>query len=127
MQYMLKTTALQTRRSRVRLTIVSLEFFIDIIPPAALWPWDRFSLEENECQEYFLGGEGGRCVGLTTLTPSCAQCHEICEPELPGTLRACPGLYMESFTFTCYMLKTTEIYYSTNGATQINVVRKCPD
>jgi len=26
------------------------------------------------------GGKGGRCVGLTTLPPSCADCHEIWEP-----------------------------------------------
>jgi len=31
----------------------------------------------NEYQEYFLGGKGGRCVGLTTLPPSCADCLEI--------------------------------------------------
>ena len=31
-------TALQAGRSRVRFTIFSLEFFIDIILPAALWP-----------------------------------------------------------------------------------------
>ena len=43
----------------------------------------------NEYQEYFLGGKGGRCVGLTTLLPSCAECHEIWEPQPPGTLRAC--------------------------------------
>jgi len=36
--------------------------------------------------------EGGRCVGLTILPPSCADCHEIWESETPGTLRACPGL-----------------------------------
>jgi hypothetical protein len=34
----------------------------------------------------------GRCVGLTTLPPSCADCLEIWEPQPPGTLRACPGL-----------------------------------
>jgi hypothetical protein len=28
----------------------------------------------NEYQEYFLGGKVGRCVGLTTLPPSCADC-----------------------------------------------------
>ena len=37
-------------------------------------------------------GEGARCVRLTTLSPSCADCLQIWDPELPGTLRACPGL-----------------------------------
>jgi len=38
------------------------------------------------------GGKFGRCVGLTTLPPSCADCVEIWKPQLPGTLRACRGL-----------------------------------
>ena len=54
----------------------------------------------NEYQEYFLRGKGGRCVGLTTLSPSCADCLEIWEPQPPGTLRACPGLKRDCFTFT---------------------------
>ena len=37
-------TALHAGRSRVRSLMVSLEFFIDIILPAALWPWGRLSL-----------------------------------------------------------------------------------
>jgi len=43
---------------------------------------------------FWLGGgvKGGRCVGLTTLPPSCADCVEIWEPQPSGTLRACPGL-----------------------------------
>ena len=37
---------------------------------------------------------------MTTLPPSCADCLEIWEPQLPGTLRACPDLCRECFTFT---------------------------
>jgi hypothetical protein len=48
--------------------------------------------ERNEYQEYFLGGKGGRCVGLTTLPPSRADCLEICTAQPPVPLRACPGL-----------------------------------
>jgi len=40
----------------------------------------------------FPEGKGGRCLGLTTLTPSCADCLEIWEPQPSGTLRACPDL-----------------------------------
>jgi len=40
----------------------------------------------------FPGGKGGRCVGLTILAPSCADCLEIWEPQLPGNLRTCSGL-----------------------------------
>jgi len=29
-------------------------------------------------------GKGGRCVRLTTLPPSCADCLEIWEPQHPG-------------------------------------------
>ena len=48
--------------------------------------------KRNEYQEYFLGGKGGRCVGLTNIPPSCAECFEIWEPHPPGTVWACPCL-----------------------------------
>ena len=37
-------TSQKAGRSRVRFSVVSLEFFIDIILPAALWPWGCLSL-----------------------------------------------------------------------------------
>jgi len=40
----------------------------------------------------FVGGKGGPCIGLTTLPPPSADCLEIWDPHLPGTLRACPDL-----------------------------------
>jgi hypothetical protein len=76
-------TALPTGRSRVRFPIASSAFFLHINLPAALWPWGRLTpRNRNEYQEYFLGGKGGRCVGQTTLPPSCADCLEIWEPHL---------------------------------------------
>jgi len=54
----------------------------------------------NEYQEYFLGGKGGQCIGLTTSQPSCADYLDIWEPHPPGTLRVCPGLYRDCFTFS---------------------------
>jgi len=53
--------ALQVERSRVRYPIVSLEHFLDII----------------------------RCVGLTNLPHSCANCLVIWKPQPTETLWAC--------------------------------------
>jgi hypothetical protein len=50
-------------------------------------------------------GKDGRCVGLTTLPPSCVDCLEVWEPQPPGNLRACSGLKWESFTFTSLPLR----------------------
>jgi len=52
---------------------------------------------KNEYQAYFLGGKGVQCIGLITLPPSCADCLEMWETQLPGTLRACPGLFRDCF------------------------------
>ena len=75
-----RCAALQAGRSRIRFPMLSLEFFIDS------------TSNRNEYQEYFLGCKVSRCVGLTTLPPSCPDCLEIWEPQPPGTLRACPDL-----------------------------------
>ena len=40
-------------------------------------------------------GKVGRCVGLTSLPLSYADCLEIWEPQPPGNLRACSLLYRD--------------------------------
>jgi hypothetical protein len=40
----------------------------------------------------------------TFLPSSVTDSHEIWEPEPPGTLRACPDLFADCFTFTFYLL-----------------------
>ena len=37
-------TMLQPGRTRVRFPMLLLEFFIDILLPAALWPWGQLSV-----------------------------------------------------------------------------------
>jgi len=37
----------------------------------------------------FSGGKSGRCLGLTNVPGSCADCVEIWEPQTPGTLWGC--------------------------------------
>jgi len=54
----------------------------------------------NDYQEYFLGGKGGRCFGLTTLPPSWptvskSGCLNLLEPS--GRVI---GLYRDRLTFT---------------------------
>ena len=72
-------TALQAWRSRVRFPMVSLEFFIDIILPAELWPWG----------------------GLKNISWRVQiDCLEILEPQPPGTLRACPDLHFTTSIIT---------------------------
>jgi hypothetical protein len=58
-----------------------------------IFPWFNHSgrtmaSNRNEYEEYFLGGNDGRCVGLTTLPTSRADCVNIWEPQQPRALRA---------------------------------------
>jgi len=42
-----------------------------------------------EYQKYFLGGKGGRCVQLTILPPSRADCLEIWDLETSEPVQVC--------------------------------------
>jgi hypothetical protein len=48
----------------------------------------------NEYQEHFLGSKGSRCIGLTTIPPSCAnwKSGSIALLELSGPVQACTGI-----------------------------------
>jgi len=78
--------------TRVRFQTVSLEFLSPKSFRPHYGPGVDSDFNRNKYQEYFLCGKGGRCLGVTTLPPSCADFLEIWEPQLPGNLRACPGL-----------------------------------
>jgi len=49
-------------------------------------------LTEMSTRDISWRGKGGRCVELTTLPPTGAECLEIWEPQPPGTLRVGPVL-----------------------------------
>jgi hypothetical protein len=80
---------------------VSLEFFIDIVHPAAIWVVSASN--RHEYQDYFLGGKGGRCVGLTTLPLSCADDLEIWEPQATVILRTCPDMQWDYFNLLLFL------------------------
>jgi len=110
-------TALQPGRSRIRFPIVSLDSFRPHCGPGVGSASNR-----NEYQEYFLGGKGGRCVGLTTLPPLCADCLEIWEPQPPGSLRFCPGLLRDWFTCSFHADRATDAW-SWHSASSVAQVR----
>jgi len=65
----------------------------------------------SEEREYFLGDKSGRCVGLTTLPLSCADCREIWETQTSGILWASnrdvqglTDLYLYLYIFTVLRL-----------------------
>jgi hypothetical protein len=114
--------------------MVSLEFFVDIILPAVLWPSERLrttqSLTEMSSRDISIGG---RCLGLTNLPPSCGDYHEIWEPQPPGTLRACTGIALllnvtlqfrsQTKRFSFLRSETQELGCPTEGAISTPVTR----
>jgi len=46
----------------------------------------------NDYQRYLMEGNGGRCVGLKTLTPSCADCLEVLGSSISRSPKDLSGL-----------------------------------
>jgi hypothetical protein len=64
----------------------SMGVFIDLILQATVGPGINSTSNRNEYLGYILRGKGGRCIGLTTLAPACADCLEILEAPTSWSL-----------------------------------------
>jgi hypothetical protein len=98
----------QAGKSRVRFPMVSLEIFTDNPSGRTMALGSTQPLTEISARNIsWERGKGRRCVGLTNLPLSYADCLEIWGPQPPENLRACPDLYRDCITFTTYRMRIT--------------------
>jgi hypothetical protein len=71
-------TRLEAGRSQVQFSMRLLDFSIDSILPATLWPWGRLSLSQIWAPVIFLGEKGCRHVIVTTSPPSVSRLPKKC-------------------------------------------------
>jgi hypothetical protein len=84
-------TMLQAGRSQVQFPTRSLDFSIDLILPATLWPWGRLSLQQKWVPGIFLGVKDSRRIRLTASPPSVSRLSK--ENVWPSTSRNPMGLH----------------------------------
>jgi hypothetical protein len=100
-------TALKAGSSRVLFPMVPLTLFFRPRYGRGV----ESASNRNAYQEYFLRCKGGRCVGLTTLPPSCGDCLEIWEPKHSGNLRASHRIALPLLLFLILYFITKHVSY----------------
>jgi hypothetical protein len=85
---------------------------------------DRPLTEISQYQEYFLEDEDGRCLGLSTLTPSCAVYLEIWKPQgLSRPTQTLVYLYTSGFLFYVPYVEKRKGWYSAESELMVILVR----